>query len=142
MRTEIPCMVKNILLVMDIDRAVILSSFDKDSITQIEQYMKIEFTAGDKIRPNDDIKDYLGKFVGRQKEFALSYGHKLMINAMVRACQDIRKCKESTTTNQSTDVIEGTGSGSLTQEAALELKDEIVGCFFDRYVAGLATILL
>ncbi|KAJ6642838.1 hypothetical protein Bhyg_07792 [Pseudolycoriella hygida] len=59
LKTKIPSLIKNILVLMDIDRSVILSEFDNDSITHIEQYMKFEFKENDKIKADDELKDYL-----------------------------------------------------------------------------------
>ncbi|KAJ6642876.1 hypothetical protein Bhyg_07832, partial [Pseudolycoriella hygida] len=130
LKTKIPSLIKNILVLMDIDRSVILSEFDNDSITHIEQYMKFEFKENDKINPDDELKDYLGKFVNQQEDFVMSYGHKLMINAMVRACQDARKCNEQNSKQHTATAVETIGPNTFTQAVTLKPSEDNIALLF------------
>ena len=148
LRTEIPLLLKNILLVMEVDRAAILSTFDDNSINEIEQYMKRDFKATDMLRPNDELKNYLGKYVDRQKDFVLSYGHKLMVNAMVQGSRKIMKANDPASNPNSvainsnqpgSTVVEQIGHGTFTEEYALESRESCIDALFaslNRWIRG------
>ncbi|KAJ6648065.1 hypothetical protein Bhyg_03290 [Pseudolycoriella hygida] len=114
LKTKIPSLIKNILVLMDIDRS----------------YMKFEFKENDKINPDDELKDYLGKFVNQQEDFVMSYGHKLMINAMVRACQDARKCNEQNSKQHTATAVETIGPNTFTQAVTLKPSEDNIALLF------------
>jgi hypothetical protein len=84
--TEIPILVRNVLLINDVDRAILLSRFDKDSITAIENFIKHDFTR-DMVPKGEKKENYLGKYMKQQDKFTISLGHKMIIDLMVDTCR-------------------------------------------------------
>ncbi len=84
--TEIPILVRNVLLINDVDRAALLSRFDKDSITAIENFIRHEFTV-EMMPAGEKKEDYFGKHAKKRDKFSISLGQKLMIDLMSETCR-------------------------------------------------------
>ena len=134
LKTKIPVIIKNILLAMDIDRALLLSTFDDNSFHHIEMFMKKEFTL-EMIYNGQDPMDYLGRFVNCQSKFVLSYGNKLMINVIAETCRQLLNKSKNMASDTSNVVLsdsipQSIPITSVTQEATLESKEHLINLLF------------
>lgn len=84
----VPVQFKKILKLHDCDSVLILSKFTKDTIYQLEQFMKKEFTAH-LIERDEEIEEYLGIFTNCQNSFRFSEGHKIMLRIIVKICKSV-----------------------------------------------------
>lgn len=92
--STVPEVLRNILLVNDIDCASVLSKLNNEFLGNIEKFMKNDFNA-DMIPEDHCIDDYLGKYRKHQQNFEFSTGQRIIINLMVEGC----KKKAQTVTN-------------------------------------------
>lgn len=82
---KIPEMIRNILVLNDVNCASVLESMNDSSIVQIEQFMKNDFNSD--MLNGKPIADYLGIFQKRQQSFTFSCGQKIMLEKMIQICK-------------------------------------------------------
>jgi hypothetical protein len=137
--TEIPILVRNVLLINDVDRAALLSRFDKDSITTIENTVKYDFTL-EMVPAGEKKEDYFGRYAKKRDKFALSLGQKLMIDLMVEACRKFTKSNVTPTeaaasqTSNNRNVENNSGASSSAEECVprivLQSKEKLMDLLF------------
>lgn len=85
LRTKISKLIRNILIINDLDTSLIFATFNDNTIGDLENFtrnvLNINMLQGD-----ETMADYLGRYVKCQEKFEFSYGQKLMIKMIADAC--------------------------------------------------------
>lgn len=89
MNAKITETIKRILILNDWDSALVFRAFNKNSISDIESFMKHVFN--DKmLNANETLVDYLGRFGKCQEKFVLSSGQKVTMQLIADTCRKIK----------------------------------------------------
>lgn len=83
-----PVHLKKVLMLNDCDSALILSKFNKNTIYELEQFMKETFTSH-LISRQETTGEYLGIFNNSQSNFQFLAGEKIMLRIIVKICKSV-----------------------------------------------------
>lgn len=96
MNTTIPVVIRNILIMNDIDSALVLSRVNESCYETIQNFMRLDFSK-DIIPDEADLKNYLGIYATCQQKFTFSVGQKILLEAIVEHCKQFFTPLPSTT---------------------------------------------
>lgn len=93
--SKIPPTLQNVLLINHYDSAIVLSTFDDDSTSEIQNFMRHIFVK-EMLNENENMCDYLGRFTSIQAKFIVVSGDIRLIKRMVEICKRLYALQPST----------------------------------------------
>lgn len=103
--SSVPVHLKKVLMLNDCDSALILSKFNKDTLYELEQFMKDKFTSH-LISREDRMNEYLGIFTNCQSSFQFLAGEKIMLRMIVKICKSVMNDVQTSAEAENDDQVE------------------------------------
>lgn len=146
LKTKISPVIRNILMINDIDTAIVFTTFNERSISDLEHFARNVFNA-DMLYEQEKVEDYLGRFARCQERFSFSFGQKAIIKMIADTCKQFYIQSQPTTTpSHSTPMIidppttsDGNQADSRTIPSKKELISELFRCVY-RWIRNQSTL--